>query len=311
MNGTLEVVAALAPVIAARSRGDRTRSAGAAGSGGGADGGGLLPDVGAPQPRRRRTRPAGPDAGDRGAGAGRWLGRVDGDDRRRGAGAAREAPAGDLRRHLRRGPRRHPRRHGQPDGRGHAGRRWVSGHRTVVVRQRLPALPLVHRPLHRRRRPPAADTHDGAAPRRRRDQGHLVGVGPVRHRKPRLRRQRRLRAGRTQLRAVGRAVPRRPAVCGYRSCRSPRSGSGPWPSASPTALWARSPTWPPGRCRCSATGRWRRTRCSRISSATPTPGCEPPAPCCTPTPRRRGRQRWPARRSPPTTGPGSGPRPRG
>ena len=165
MNGTLEAVAALAPAIAARSeeieRGrrlppDLVEELTAAGcfrmlvprSHGGAE-----------------ARPAGADAGDRGAGAGRRLGRVDGDDRRRGTGAAREAAAGHVRRHVRRRPRRHRRRHVQPDRRGHAGRRRVPGHRTVVVRQRLPALPLVRRPLHRGRRPPAADAHDGAAPR--------------------------------------------------------------------------------------------------------------------------------------------------
>ena len=142
-----------------------------------------------------------------------------------------------------------------PTGVATPGRRRVPGHRSVVVRQRLPALPLVHRPLHRGRRPPAADAHDGAAPHRRRDQGHLVGVGPVRHRKPRLRRQRRLRAGRTQLRGLGRAVPRRPAVCGYRSCRSSslsdrcRGGR-----HRPRRSGRGHRRWPPGRCRLFSDG---------------------------------------------------------
>jgi alkylation response protein AidB-like acyl-CoA dehydrogenase len=66
-----------------------------------------------------------------------------------------------------------------------------------------------------------------------------------------------------------------------------------------------------GRCRCSAAGRWPRTRCSSISWAKPTRDCEAPAPCCTPTPTPRGRRRRPVRRSLPATVLGSGPRPRG
>ena len=58
----------------------------------------LLPVARAPQPRRRRARPAGPHACARGARPHRWLGRVDGDDRRRGAGAAGHAPDADVRR---------------------------------------------------------------------------------------------------------------------------------------------------------------------------------------------------------------------
>ena len=152
-----------------------------------------------------------------------------------GAGTARQAAAPGVRRRLRRRPRRHPRRYRQPDRRGHAGRRRFLGHRTVVVRQRLPAQPLVRRPLHRGRRPPAAHPHDGATPRRRRDQRHLVGVGPVRHREPRLRRHRRLRAGRTQLRARGTSHVSTSRCCGSRSV-APRSRSVQWQWASPREL---------------------------------------------------------------------------
>ena len=50
---------------------------------------------------------------------------------------------------------------------------------------------------------------------------------------------------------------------------------------------------------------------SSTSSGRRTRSCEQPAPCCTPTPRRRGRRRWPARFSHPPSGPGSVRRPRG
>jgi hypothetical protein len=119
MNGTLEAVAALAPVIAARSDEieggrrsppDLEEELTAAGcfrtlvprSHGGAE---------FDLPVR--------DAGDRGAGPDGRLRRVDGDDRIAGTGAAGEAATGDIRRPVRRGPGRHPRWHDQAVGRGH------------------------------------------------------------------------------------------------------------------------------------------------------------------------------------------------
>ena len=74
----------------------------------------------------------------------------------------------DVRRDLRGGSRCRGRRDLQPHRIGGADRRWVHGHRAVDVRQRLPTRRLVPRPLHRRRRPHAADADDGGARLRRR-----------------------------------------------------------------------------------------------------------------------------------------------
>ena len=63
-------------------------------------------------------------------------------------------------------------------------------------------------PLLRRRRPDAADPHDGGARRRRRHRRHLVGVRTVRHRQPRLHARRRVRAG-----ATARSASSRRAGC--------------------------------------------------------------------------------------------------
>ena len=182
MNKTVEAVRALTPGIGARSDEIETATAAAARSRGEADDGRLFRHARAVESRWRRARPGDADASDRGAGTRRRFGRVGRHDRFPRAGAVREAAARGVRRVVCRGPRCHSRRRLQPDWSRNPGRRRVPGHRPVVVRERLPALPLVHRPLLRRRRPHAAGAHDGAAPRPGRHQGHLVGVRSVWHR---------------------------------------------------------------------------------------------------------------------------------
>ena len=213
----LDAVRALAPVIAARSEEieqarrlpldlvAQLRDAGCFRM--------LLPGTA----RRRRGRARRPRGDGSRAGAGRRIRRLDGDARQLGPAHLRQPAGGVVRRRLHREPRPGAGRDVQPDRRGHAGGRRLPGHRTLVVRQRLPARRLAARPLLRRRRsrPPAAD--DDGPRRRRRDHRHLVRGGHVRHRQPRLRRRRLVRPRRPVVQRVRARWARRARCGGSRS----------------------------------------------------------------------------------------------
>ena len=229
---------------------------------------------------------------------------MDGDDRSRRTGTARPPPGRDVRRGVRRRARRDYGRHVQPDWEGDAGRWRVSRQWSLVVRQRLPARPLVPRPQRRRRRTDAAAADDGAAGGGRRHRRHLVNDGYVRYREPRLHRRptssspttaRSRSSSHHELDFTALRIPEL-------TCRRWRSA--PSPSASLPVRSPNSSISPAARCRCSPTRRWRPTRCSVTNSATPTPRCGRRGPCCTATPLTPWR--WPSMATHSTTWRGRG-----
>ena len=122
----------------------------------------------------------GPDR-DRGAGAGRRLGRLGGGGRLGRAELLRVPAVGHLRQDLRRRPRRHPQRRDQPDRQGGAGQGRLPVQRPVVVRAAAPTTPTTSastacsttgqaHPDGRGPRQPGADRRRLA---RERAQGHL------------------------------------------------------------------------------------------------------------------------------------------
>ncbi len=233
----------------------------------------LLSDVGTAQPWRRRRSGSDAHPDDRGTRTGRRIGRMDGDDRLPRSCDVRQAAARDVRRPLRRRPRRDRGRHVQPDRHGHTDGRRLPGLGSMVLRQRLPTRALAPRPQHRRRRPRPADADDGALTRRRRDQRHVDGLRPARHRQPRLRRRRTCSYRPTAASPSSTRHASTSRCCASRSCRTPRSRSPPWPSASPAGRSRTSRCSPPAKSPHSRTRRWRPTRYSNISSARPTPAC--------------------------------------